>query len=369
MFGFLKNKLKTAVEKFTKKVEEYEDTEIVEKTKEDIILEKKPEVKKEKKPAPERFEIEDIIESLDRIDKKEEEKKKSFVSKFTEKITTKRISEEQFEEIFQDFNVALLENNVALEVADKIKEDLKKELLEKQIKRTEIEIQVKDALKKSLQEILTPPEFNLLKTIERAKKESRPAVVLIIGYNGAGKSLTCAKLASYLKEKGYNPILGAGDVFRAAGAIQLVEYGKIANIPVIENSRTKDSCSVIFDTIKHAKSKHFDVVIADTSGRIQNNKDLMDELKKISRINNPDATLLVIDSLTGSDVVIQVDEFDKNISVDGLILTKVDVDEKGGAFLSAVYTGKKPVLYICSGQRLKDIEEYNPEKIVKQLGL
>ena len=256
-----------------------------------------------------------------------------------------------------------------MEVVDKIKYDLKEELLEKQIKRTKIEDQVKEALKKSLEEILTPPEFDLIKTIERAKKESRPAVILIIGYNGSGKSLTCAKLANFLKEKGYRPILGAGDVFRAAGAMQLVEYGKIADIPVIENPKTKDSCSVIFDTIKHAKSKKYNVVIADTSGRIQNNKDLMDELKKISRINNPDATLLVVDSLTGSDVVMQVEEFDKNISVDGLILTKVDVDEKGGAFLSAVYTGKKPVLYICSGQRLKDIEKYNPEKIINQLGL
>ena len=365
MFGFLKNKLKTAVEKFTKKVEEYEDTDIVEKAKEDIILEKKPEIKKEKKLEPEKFEIEE----LPKIDKKEEVKKKSFVSKFTEKITTKKISDELFEEIFHDLNLALLENNVALEVVDKIKDDLKRELSEKPVKRMQIESQIKEALKKSLQEILTPPEFNLIKTIERAKKESRPAVILIIGYNGSGKSLTCAKLANYLREKGYLPILGAGDVFRAAGAVQLVEYGKIVGIPVIENPKTKDSCSVIFDTIKHAKSKHFDVVIADTSGRIQNNKDLMDELKKISRINNPDATLLVIDSLTGSDVVMQVDEFDKNIAVDGLILTKVDVDEKGGAFLSAVYIGKKPVLYICSGQRLTDIEEYNPENILKQLGL
>ncbi|MBS3151195.1 signal recognition particle-docking protein FtsY [Candidatus Woesearchaeota archaeon] len=360
MFRFLKNKLKSAVERFTKKVEE-EVTEV-----EEIKIEKeKPEIKKEKKPEPERFEIED----LPVVDKKEEVKKKGFVSKFAEKITTKKISEEQFEEIFQDLQIILLENNVALEVVDKIKEDLKKELQEKQIKRTQIEAQIKEALKKSLEEILTPPEFDLIKVIEKAKKESRPAVILIIGYNGSGKSLTCAKLANFLKEKGYRPILGAADVFRAAGAIQLVEYGKIANIPVIENPKTKDSCSVIFDTIKHAKSKHFDVVVADTSGRIQNNKDLMDELKKISRINNPDATLLVVDSLTGSDVVIQVDEFDKNISVDGLILTKIDVDERGGAFLSAVYTGKKPVLYICSGQRLKDIEEYSPERVISQLGL
>ncbi|MBI2105706.1 signal recognition particle receptor subunit alpha, partial [Candidatus Woesearchaeota archaeon] len=226
------------------------------------------------------------------------------MEKVKEKVTTKIISESQFEEIFQDLQLILLENNVALNVVDKIKTDLKKELMEKPIKRMQIEEQIREALKNSLEDILTPPEFNLLKIIDNAKKESRPAVVLVIGYNGAGKSLTTAKLAYHLKQKGYNPILAAGDTFRAAGAVQLVEYGKIANIPVIHDHKTKDSCSVIFDTIKHAKSKHYDLVIADTSGRIQNNKDLMDELKKISRVNNPDATILVVDSLTGSDVVI-----------------------------------------------------------------
>ena len=352
MFGFLKNKLKSAIEKFTKKVEE--EVEVVE----EIRVE-------EKKPEPKKFEVEEIIEAV----KKEETKEKGFIEKIKEKVTTKRISEEQFEDIFQDLQVALLENNVALEVVDKIKEDLKKELTERQIKRTQVEEQVREALKKSLEEILTPPEFDLIKIINNAGEEKRPAVILIIGYNGSGKSLSCAKLAHYLKEKKYRPVLAAGDTFRAAGASQLVEYGKLAQIPVVHDPKTKDSCSVIFDTIKHAKSKKYNVVVADTSGRIQNNKDLMDELKKISRVNNPDATLLVVDSLTGSDVVTQVDQFDKNIAVDGLILTKCDVDEKGGAFLSAVYTGKKPVLYICNGQRIEDIEEYNPEKIVKQLGL
>ena len=351
MFGFLKNKLKSAVEKFTKKVEE--EVEVVE----EIEIEEK----QSKEPSIKETFVKEKIE--------EEVQKKGFVTKLKEKVTTKKISEEKFEEIFQGIQIALLENNVALEVVDKIREDLKLDLIEKPIKRINIEAQVKEALKKSLEEILTLPGFDLIKIINNARKEKRPAVILIIGYNGSGKSLSCAKLAHYLKEKGYRPVLAAADTFRAAGASQLVEYGKLAQIPVIHDPKTKDSCSVIFDTIKHAKSKKYDVVIADTSGRIQNNKDLMDELKKISRINNPDAILLVVDSLTGSDVVTQVDEFDKNISVDGLILTKCDVDEKGGAFLSAVYTGKKPILFIGSGQRLEDFEEYNPEKILNNLGL
>ena len=359
MFGFLKDKLKSAVEKFTKKVEQEVEVEEIKPE------EKQPTEIKTAKKEHKTFDVEKILEEKD----EEEKKEKSFIKKITEKVTTKKISDEHFENIFRDLQITLLENNVALDVVEKIKEDLKADLVDKPLKRMQIETQVLEALKNSLEEILTPPEFDLIKIINNAKKNEKPAVILIIGYNGAGKSLSCAKLAHHLKEKGYRPVLAAGDTFRAAGASQLVEYGKLAQIPVIHDPKTKDSCSVIFETIKHARSKKYDVVVADTSGRIQNNKDLMDELKKISRVNNPDATLLVIDSLTGSDVVMQVDEFDKNIAVDGLILTKADVDEKGGAFLSAVYTGKKPVLYICKGQRISDIEEYNPEKILKQLGL
>lgn len=369
MFGFLKDKLKSAVEKFSKKVDEFEDADIVEKTEEEIIEEEIEKEKKEQKKKEKKEIIKKVEDELKKEKLIEEIQSKGFLEKVKEKVTTKIISESQFEEIFQDLQLVLLENNVALDVVDKIKNDLKEDLMDRPIKRMQVEEQVREALKNSLQEILTPPEFSIQKVISVAKKESRPAVILIIGYNGAGKSLTTAKLAYHFKQKGYNPILAAGDTFRAAGAVQLVEYGKIVQIPVIHDSNTKDSCSVIFEAIKHAKSKHYDLVIADTSGRIQNNKDLMDELKKISRVNNPDATLLVVDSLTGSDVVMQVDQFDKNIAIDGLVLTKVDVDDKGGAFLSAVFTGKKPILYICNGQGMNNIEEYDPEKILKHLGL
>lgn len=350
MFRFLKRRIKSAVRSVARKIEQEEEKKPIE-----IIEEKKQEIQEE----------------LAKEELQEKIEERGFLKKVTEKVTTKKISEKQFEEIFQDLQIALLENNVALEVVDKIKADLKSELLEKSIPRSKIEERIKETLKKSIEEILTPPDFDLIKLIKKIneEREERPAVVLIIGYNGSGKSLTCAKLASYLREQNFNPLLAAGDTFRAAGQQQLVEYGKLANIPVIHNPDTKDSCSVIFDTIKHAKSKHYNVVIADTSGRIHSNQDLMDELKKIARVNNPDATILILDSLTGSDVINQMEEFDKAIAVDGIILTKTDVDEKGGAFLSAVYVGKKPVLFTCSGQRMDDIEGYNPEKIIEQLGL
>ena len=354
MFGFLKDKLKSAVSKISKKVEEEEFIEIKEqkeeKPKEDIkkkyLEEKKEEIKKN-------YNL---------------EKEKNLFKKFTTSITTRRITEEQFDSLFQDLEITLLENNTALEVVDKIKADLKLSLMERQIKRGQIEKEIKKSLRNSIQEILSSEKLDIYKLISKAKIEKRAFIILIIGYNGSGKSLTCGRLAYYLKHKGYKPVLSAADTFRASGREQTQEYGKMAEVPVVTDLKTKDSCSVIFETINHAKAKNNDIVIADTSGRIQNNKDLMDELKKISRVNNPDLTLLVEDALTGSDVVTQVEEFDKNIAIDGLILTKVDVDEKGGAFLSAVYTSKKPVLFLGYGQRINDLKEYNPEEILKNLG-
>ena len=378
MFKFLKRKLTTAVKNVTRKVEEEPSKEEGEGN---VVSSEKVEIQDTPKESttcpielpgiepktPQEKIIEEKKQDLAKDALEEEIQEKGFLKKVTEKVTTKKISENKFEDLFQDLQIALLENNVALEVVDKIKADLKEELLNKALKRSEIEAEILKSLKNSISEILTPPEFNLLEQIK--KTESPPYVILIIGYNGAGKSLTCARLGYYLKNKGFKPVLSAADSFRASGREQTQEYGKMAEIPVITDLNTQDSCSIIFDTIKHAKAKDYDVVIADTSGRIQNNQDLMGELKKISRVNNPDATILVVDSLTGSDVVSQAAEFDKNIAVDALILTKTDVDEKGGAFLSATYVAKKPVLYIGSGQNMQDFEEYNKEKILENMGL
>ena len=276
MFGFLKDKLKAAVSRVTKKVEEEAETLEEEQ---DEFEEKR--LKKEKQKKERKEEIKKIQEDIKKEDLEEEIQRKGFFSKVKEKVTTKRISESQFDEIFQEIEIILLENNVALEVVDKIKEDLKMDLINSQLKRGRIEKEIKLALRKSIEEILTTPKLDIFKLIEKSKKEKRPCVFLIIGYNGSGKSITCAKLGLYLKNKGYKPMLAAGDTFRAAGMSQLVEYGKMVDIPVIHNESTKDSCSIIFESIKNAKSKFYDVVIADTSGRIHNNKDLIDELKKI----------------------------------------------------------------------------------------
>ncbi|MBU2639708.1 MAG: signal recognition particle-docking protein FtsY [Nanoarchaeota archaeon] len=353
MFNFLKDKIKKAVDAVSEKLKK-EETEV------EVLTAPKEKIKEKKKEVEEEIKKEKLHEEI---------QEKGFFKKVAEKVTTKRISEEKFEELFQPLELALLENNVAFEVVEKIKQDLKQDLTSKPLSRKNIEEQIKDSLKKSIRKILNLEEINLVGSIKKTSKEKRPYVIMVIGYNGSGKSITCAKLAKKLKKYSFSPLLAAADTYRAAGAIQLVEYGKMIDVPVIHNPNTKDSCSVIFDAIKHAKNKEFDVVIADTSGRIHNNQNLMDELKKIARVNNPDLTILILDSLTGSDIVEQMREFDNIIDVDGIILTKVDTNEKGGSMLSATYIGKKPILYLGIGQKMDDLEEFDIDKFLKRLGL
>ncbi|RLI98628.1 MAG: signal recognition particle-docking protein FtsY, partial [Candidatus Aenigmatarchaeota archaeon] len=157
------------------------------------------------------------------------------------------------------------------------------------------------------------------------------------------------------------------DTFRAAAIHQLEEYAKKVGLPVIKQSYGADSCAVIFDARKAAEARGFDVVLADTAGRSHTDKNLMEELNKICRINKPDLKILVLDSLTGSDVIHQFEFFDRAVGVDGIIFSKVDVNEKGGNILSVCYSFKKPILFLGNGQSIDSLIEYEPEKLVKNL--
>ena len=347
MFKFLKDKLKEAISSISKKVETTnEESKVFDET-----FSKK--VSDEEKIEKE-------------ISETQEEIKKSIFTQIKEKVTLKKITKEKFYELFEEIQLALLENNVAHEVIEKIKNDLEKDLVDIPIKRNEIKIIVKNSIKKTIQEILNIEKIDLSKLIKDSKK--KPFTILVLGYNRVGKSLTIAKIAKFLKDKNLKVILAAGDTFRAAGSSQLVEYAKKIDIPVIKGQQGSDSCSIIFDTINSAKSRDFDVVLADTAGRIHNDQNLLNELKKIARVNKPDFNILVIDAMTGSDVVNQAQEFNKSVNIDALVLTKVDAYEKGGALLTASYVIKKPILFLGVGQNFKDLKEFNKDEIIKNLG-
>jgi len=210
-------------------------------------------------------------------------------------------------------------------------------------------------------------EVDIERVVRKAKGEKRPAVFIFLGFNGSGKTTCIAKVAHLLKGNGHRVVLAAGDTYRAASEEQLGEHAKKLKVEMVKHKHGADPAAVVFDAVKHAKAKGMDVVLADTAGRTHVNVNLMDELKKICRVNKPDMKILVLDSLTGNDIISQARKFDEAVGVDGLILTKIDVNKKGGAVLSASFVTKKPVLYLGTGQKYGDLERYEPRKIVGEL--
>ena len=360
MFKFLKEKLKGTILKFSKKVEEEAEAEqpIKEKIEEETV-EKKSEVqKKEQIEEPESIEKEEI--------KEEVKEKKGFFGKLKEKIVTTKLSYEKFENLFSDLELILMENNVALEVIEKIKSDLVKNMVEKPIKRKNIEETIKESLKNSVEDLFKVEEINLLRKI---KYEEKPFVIAFFGINGSGKTTTIAKIANLLKEKKISCVLAASDTFRAASIEQLQIHADKIGIKLIKHDYGSDPAAVAFDAVKHAKAKNIDVVLIDTAGRLHNQANLMQELKKIVTVAKPDLKLFVGESIAGNDCTEQAQKFNEVIGIDGIILTKADVDEKGGASISVSYITKKPIMYMGIGQEYSDLKEFEPNLVVEGLGL
>ncbi len=356
-----------------KELQEFEDAfkerekEVVEEGKEElipIITEEAGETKvelKEKYPEKKRK-----IKEEKKVEEKEVVKEeKGFLAALKETIFKTSLSEERFEELFWDLEVMLLENNVAVEVIDLIKINLKKELVEQKILRGQIEIIIMNTLKRSLEETLKVEQLDLLK---RAK-EKKPFVIVFVGINGSGKTTTIAKIAHLLNEQHMSCVIAAGDTFRAAAIQQLEEHAKKLKVKLIKHDYGSDPAAVGFDAITYAKAHNIDCVLIDTAGRLHSNINLMDEMKKIIRVTKPDVKLFIGEAITGNDCVEQARRFHDAVGIDGIILAKADVDDKGGAALSISYVTKKPILFFGTGQRYQDLEPFDKAKVMERLGL
>ena len=291
-------------------------------------------------------------------------KKINEVFKKVEKaVTETKLGQNDFDKIFWELELTLLQSNVSAEVTDKVKASLESELIGKSVKRDFKKV-ISAALMKAFDEVLIESkEADFLKKV----KSKKPFIIMIVGVNGSGKTTTISKLAYYLKKKGLSIVLAAGDTFRAASIEQLKHHAEKLGVDIVANDYDTDSASVAFDAIRHAEKKSNDVVIIDTAGRLHSNKNLMDELKKVKRVNNPDMTIFVADAITGNDVVEQARVFNEEISIDSVILTKTDVDNKGGAILSVGYTIKKPIIFLGSGQEYENLKHFKKEEIIKKL--
>ena len=286
---------------------------------------------------------------------------KEFSSSAKKKITKKELTEEEIESILWDLESSLLKNNVAVDVIDKIKEDLKKDLKGESVGRTQVENFVREELEKSLREILDQEKLD----IESIIQKEDPALFLFMGFNGSGKTTTIAKVAQKLKED-YGVVLAAGDTFRAASIEQLQKHADNLDVELIKQDYGSDSAAVIYDAKEFAEKNHKDVVLGDTTGRSHTDKNLMEELNKIVRVNSPDLKILVVDALAGNDAIEQAKKY-KDIGFDAIIVSKADVDERGGSILSLSYISGKPILYLGVGQNYEDLREFDPDKVIDKI--
>jgi fused signal recognition particle receptor len=297
------------------------------------------------------------------------EKLRKGLSGVVNKIVTAELKAEQLQPILEEFKLDLIENDVAVPVADHICEEMENRLGGIQIKRLEDR---KEIVKKNLNEILieiltTKEEIDLLGNAEKKRKINEPYSILFVGINGTGKTTSIAKVAKLLTRKGYSVVLSCSDTYRAGSIEQLEEHGKRLEVRVIKHRYGADPASVAYDAISHAKARGINVVLIDTAGRIQTDRNLMNELAKIKRVINPDVTILTVDALTGNDAVMQAEEFHKSVGIDGTILTKVDADVKGGAALSVTYITRKPIVLIGTGQEYEDLQDFNPEQFTQMI--
>jgi len=282
----------------------------------------------------------------------------------TEKKPSRSIDQGKLDDLLWDLEVGLLESDVAYSVIQSIKKDIKEELRNVSFSRSKASDFVETVLKNAISHVLQANDFDFNTFIEQKKK---PVVIMFIGVNGTGKTLSIAKIARLLQKQGKTCVMAAGDTFRAGAIEQLTIHADNIGVKIIKHGPGSDPAAVAYDAIEHAKAKHKDVVLLDTAGRMQTNYNLMDEIAKIKRVAKPDLILFVGDALSGNDAVEQAKRFNEVVGIDGVILTKVDTDAKGGSSLSIAYTIGKPLLFIGVGQGYDDQIPFNPEWMVENI--
>jgi fused signal recognition particle receptor len=381
MFSRLKEKLSAWTKKVSKKIEdEKENSESVGETDNIIVKKENSEKLSKKVEKKEKRELKKAEREKKREQKKQmlseqinshKEKRKIKVKeeKKTSSFGKVKISEKNFENYSEELQLLLLENNVAYEVTEKIIEKLRNRIIDKNFDKKTLISEISGNLKEVIEEILIEP-FELVEKIKRFKSEKKePYVILFCGINGSGKTTTIAKVADYLKRNKLSCVLSASDTFRAASIEQIKKHGNSLGVKVISANYGADPTSVSFDAVQYAKKHVLDVVLIDTAGRMHNAKNLMNELEKINRIIKPNLKIFVGESIVGNDSIEQIRSFDEYIGIDSIILTKADVDEKGGTALSVSYMIKKPILFLGIGQEYNKIEIFDKKKFVKELGL
>lgn len=267
------------------------------------------------------------------------------------------------EELLEELEEALILSDVGFETTNKIIAKLRDKI---KLNKIEDSDEVKKALCEIISDILKQNESSL-------KLETKPSVILVIGVNGAGKTTSIGKMAANFKAEGKKVLVAAADTFRAAAIEQLEVWTERAGVDILKKPEGADPASVAFDACKKAKDENYDIVIIDTAGRLHTKKNLMDELGKIERTIKkelPDASeeiLIVLDGTSGQNAMIQAKEFSEVTTITGIVLTKLDGTAKGGVVISICSELNVPVKYIGVGEKIDDLQVFNPEEFAKAL--
>lgn len=288
------------------------------------------------------------------------------------KVKVKELSAKELDPLITELSNKMIENDVAQKTAIAIGKELKKAYLNLEVARfgNNTNKMLETALQQALINILNQSQanyFDIIKKAEEIKKENRPMIICMLGINGTGKTTTLAKLSHLFQKNGFSVVMAASDTYRAGSIQQLNNHAQKLGIKLISQDYNADPTAVAIDAIDHAEAKGINIVIIDTAGRMQNNVNLVRELEKIMRLTEPDIKIFVGDSLAGNDVVRQAEQFNNDIGIDAVIMTKIDSDAKGGAILSVAHTIQKPIIFLGNGQRYDDLIEFNPQYIVKQI--
>ena len=294
------------------------------------------------------------------------EKLQNAFSSVAKNLGEKELGEKDLTDILFELEISLLESDVAMEVIDSIKADLKEKLIGSKVDKNEIEKFVKDSLISSISALFDAAgEFDLFKKINEKKSQGQPFLILFVGINGTGKTTSLAKIAHMLKEAKYSIVIAAADTFRAGAIEQLREHANRLNLKLVAQNYDSDPAAVARDAVLYAKSHKTDCVLIDTAGRMQTSENLMQQIAKITKVVNPDMKIFVGDSLAGNDTVNQAREFFEHVHFDGSILTKSDADARGGAALSIVKVTSTPVLYVGVGQEYRDLKPFDKEMFLE----
>ncbi|MBR1654737.1 MAG: signal recognition particle protein [Clostridia bacterium] len=282
---------------------------------------------------------------------------------FTRKLKGKsRITESDLKEMLREVKLALLEADVNYKIVKEFTSTIQEKALGQDVlKSLTPGQQVIKIVKDELVELLGGTDSKVNFT------PNPPTVIMLVGLQGSGKTTTAGKLANLFRKQGKKPLLVACDVYRPAAIKQLQVVGSQLNIPVYANESTKDVVRIAKEAYNTAISKLNDVIILDTAGRLHIDEELMQELKNLKANAKPHEILLVVDSMTGQDAVNVASTFNENVGIDGVVLTKLDGDTRGGAALSVKKVTGRPIKFAATGEKLSDIEEFHPDRMASRI--